>query len=210
MIARLRGLVDAVGEDWAVIDVGGVGYLVHCPARVLGRLPPVGEAVALFIETHVREDAISLYGFLEATERAWFRLLATVPGVGAKVALALLSVHSAEALGQAILAQDKAALSRASGVGPKLAARIASELRDRALSVGAGVPVPPAPAGGAARAAPQPVAADAQADALSALVNLGYGRTEAFAAVARAAAEMGPEAPLSALLQGALRDLGRS
>lgn len=213
MIAKLRGLVDAVGEDWVVIDVNGVGYQAFCPTRVLQRLPMVGESTTLFIETHVREDHIHLFGFLEAAERAWFRLLSTVPGVGSKVALALLSVLSAEALGQAIVAGDKTALTRAAGVGPKLAQRIAAELKDRAVALGA-----------LGNAAPRLALADGPApaaeasggsvgvgeDALSALVNLGYGRAEALVAVARTQAALGPEAPLSAVLQAALRELGRN
>jgi holliday junction DNA helicase RuvA len=131
MIAKLSGLVDALGDDWAVIDVGGVGYLVFCSGRTLSRLPRLGEAARLLIETHVREDHIHLYGFAEEAERQWFRLLLTVQGVGSKVAMAILSALSADALTEAIGAGDKAMLSRAQGVGPKLAARLVTAPRPR-------------------------------------------------------------------------------
>ncbi len=131
MIARLRGRVDSVGEDHAVVDVGGVGYLVACSARTLGALPGAGEAVDLHVETQVRAESITLYGFRDPTERAWFRLLQTVQGVGARVALGVLSVLTPETLARAVAAQDKAALTRASGVGPRLASRIVAELKDR-------------------------------------------------------------------------------
>lgn len=136
MIARLKGIVDSIGDDCAVIDVNGVGYLVFCSGRTLRRLT-VGEAAVLEIETHVREDHIHLYGFSDKLEREWFKLLTTVQGVGARVALAILSVVSPETVGQAIAAQDKAPFTRAVGVGPKLAGRIVSELKDKAASVAA-------------------------------------------------------------------------
>ena len=139
MIARLRGTLDTLGEDHAVIDVGGVGYLVACPTRTLAALPRPGEAVDLLIETQVRDDSITLYGFRSGAERSWFRLLQTVQGVGARVALAILSVLGPDELARAVAAQDKAALARASGVGPRLAGRIASELNgspDRAARPG--------------------------------------------------------------------------
>ena len=129
MIAKLSGILDSVGPDGAVIDVGGVGYLAFCSRRTLGQLPSPGGTVRLLIETHVREDHIHLYGFADAGERDWFRLLTTVQGVGARLALAILSAVAPEALTLAIVAQDKAALARADGVGPRLAARIANELR---------------------------------------------------------------------------------
>ena len=131
MIAKLAGTVDSVGPDGAVIDVGGVGYLAFCSTRTIGRLPPPGGAVRLLIETHVREDHIHLYGFIDAAERDWFRLLTTVQGVGARLALAILSAVAPEALALTIVAQDKAMLARADGVGPRLAARIVNELRDK-------------------------------------------------------------------------------
>ena len=198
MIAKLTGLIDSKTSDAAVIDVGGVGYLVFCSARSLNRLPATGGPISLFIETHVREDHIHLYGFVDAAEREWFRLLTTVQGVGAKVALAILSVLSAADLTQSIAAQDRTSLTRASGVGPKLASRIVAELKDKiggfALGPGAAVAGATEPSG--------PVA-----DAVSALVNLGYRRVEAFGAVAQAAKRLGPNAPLDALIKAGLKDL---
>lgn len=204
MIAKLKGLVDGTGDDWAVIDVGGVGYLVFCSAKTLARLPGGGEAAQLFIETHVREDHIHLYGFADPTEREWFRLLLTVQGVGSKVALALLSALAPEDLSRAIAAADKAMLSRAQGVGPKLAARLVTELKDKV----AGIALAPfAPATGGAPTAP--LTAGPLEDALSALVNLGYRRIEAHAAVLKAAEELGEGASASALIRAGLKALGK-
>lgn len=194
MIARLTGLLDSTGEDWAVVDVGGVGYLVQCSARTLSQLPGRGERVSLAVETHMREDRIQLYGFLEQVERDWFRLLTTVQGVGAKVALGLLSVMGPGEMSGAIAAQDKAAISRAQGVGPRLAGRILSELRDR---VGGISPSSPTPGGG-----PSPVD-----DAVSALVNLGYARTDAHGAVLAAARSLGDEASVEDLIRSGLKEL---
>jgi Holliday junction DNA helicase RuvA len=185
MIGKLTGLVDSLGEDWAIIDVHGVGYIVFASSRTLGALPARGEAVALFIETHVREDHIHLFGFAEANERDWFRLLCTVQGVGAKVGLAVLSALAPDEILQAIAAQDKTVLIRASGVGLKLAQRITIELKDKAGGFMLG-PASSRPAGQAG-----PLRAGPQEDAVSALVNLGYGRADAFAAVARALGETG-------------------
>ncbi len=198
MIARLKGIVDSVGEDWAVIDVAGVGYLLFCPARTLARLPRPGEAASLHVETHVREDHIHLYGFAEAAERDWFRLLQTVQGVGAKVALNLLSALTPEQLAGAIALADKAALSRAQGVGAKLAARIAAELKDKVGGIAAGMP--------AAIVAP---AVGPAAEAVSALGKLGYRRIEAESAVRRAIGELGEGAAAAAILRASLRALGR-
>lgn len=209
MIAKLKGLVDSLGDDWAVIDVGGVGYLVFCASRTLGRLPAAGEAVEVFVETHVREDHIHLYGFLSDAERACFRLLTTVQGVGAKVALAILSVGAPEQLAQAIAAQDKATFARANGVGPKLAQRIVSELKDKAAHLAMAAPPKMALAGAAPAPAAAPADGGAVEDAVSALVNLGYGRAEAFAAVSRATQDKGEGAATSALIGAALRDLGQ-
>jgi Holliday junction DNA helicase RuvA len=202
VIARLRGTLDALDEDHAVIDVGGIGYLVACSPRTLAALPRPGEAVDLLIETQVREDSITLYGFRTVAERSWFRLLQTVQGVGARVALAVLSVLGPDELTRAIVAQDKAALGRASGVGPRLAGRIASELKDRLtdLPVPAGAPLP-----GAAGVE----LAGAAGDAVSALVNLGYGRSEAHAAIAKAAAALGTDVPVETLIRTGLRELVR-
>ncbi len=205
MIGKLTGVLDASGEDWAVVDVNGVGYLVFCSRRTLERAGRPGEAVSLLVETHVREDHIHLYGFADPAERDWFRLLSTVQGVGAKMALAVLSTLSPGDLIRAIAAQDKAALTRASGVGPKLAARILAELKDKAGAIALGLAVGPgADAGVGARSAGLEAAAE---DALSALVNLGYGRSEALGAVAEASRRLGAQAPLAALIKEGLKEL---
>ncbi|MBF0374614.1 MAG: Holliday junction branch migration protein RuvA, partial [Alphaproteobacteria bacterium] len=200
MIAKLRGLLDSQGDDWAVIDVGGVGYMVFCSGRTLSRLPAVGEAVALVVETHVREDHIHLYGFFDAGERAWFRLLLTVQGVGSKVALSVLSVLPPDQLSAAIAAQDKRELTRAGGVGPKLAQRIVLELKDKA----AGIAVSDAFVPAAASASGFAPAGGAIEDAVSALVNLGYRRVEAFAAVSGAARVLGENARVPELIRSGL------
>ncbi|UTW50627.1 Holliday junction branch migration protein RuvA [bacterium SCSIO 12827] len=213
MIARLKGFVDAVGTDTAVIDVNGVGYLVHASSRTLSQMGQ-GEAVALFIETHVREDHIHLYGFLRADEQDWFRLLTTVQGVGAKVALAMLSALTGDMLLQAIAAGDKAAICRAPGVGPKLAQRILHELKDKVGALALG---PVAAKGGAAPApgAAKPVSAgdaaqDLLRDAASALVNLGYTPSEALGAVSRAAQASEAALTLEALIRAGLAELAPS
>lgn len=200
MIARLRGRLDSFGEDHAVIDVGGVGYLVVCPTRTLAALPRPGEAVDLLVETQVRAESITLYGFGDPAERSWFRLLQTVQGVGARVALGILSVLPPDQLARAVAAQDKAALARASGVGPRLAGRIAGELKDRLGEL-------PASAASAPIAAPLGGAAE---EAASALVNLGYGRSEAHQAVAKAAAILGDTAALDALIRTGLQELAQA
>jgi len=206
MIAKLSGRVDSVGDDWAVIDVGGVGYLVSCSGRTLGRLA-VGAAAALHVETHVREDAIQLFGFADTAERDWFRLLITVQGVGAKVALNILSVATPEHLWQIIAAGDRTGLTRASGVGPKLALRILTELKDKAIGLSAALP---AVAGGGTQLAAAGAAQGGPLDdAVSALVNLGYSRLEAVQAVAEAAAQLGEQPAVSALIGAALKRLGR-
>jgi Holliday junction DNA helicase RuvA len=199
MIAKLTGLVDSSGAGWAVVDVSGVGYLVHCSGRALAALPAQGEPVSLFIETHVREDHIHLYGFPEAAERDWFRLLSTVQGVGARMALAILSALAPGDLIQAIAAQDKRALTRANGVGPKLAVRIVTELKDKAGQFALG------PA--AALAGPAAGVPPLSEDAISALVNLGYQRGEAFGAVAQATRTLGAEAALEAVIKAGLKEL---
>lgn len=202
MIARLTGQAEILGEDRAIVDVGGVGYLVFCSGRTLARLPGDGATVQLRIETHVREDHIHLYGFADASEHEWFRLLTTVQGVGAKVALAILTVLTPDELLRAVASADKAAVARASGVGPKLAARIVSELKDKVGGIALG---PAAMAAANGRAA----AATADADAVSALVNLGYGRSEAFAAVARAGNRLGTGVALAELIRGGLEELSQ-
>lgn len=205
MIAKLTGLLDSVGTDHCVVDCGGVGYLVSCSARTLRRLDRPGSAVSLRIETHVREDNISLYGFVDQAERDWFRLLTTVQGVGSRVALAILSVLDPERLSQAIAAQDKAALAQADGVGPKLANRIISELKDKVPTFGLTTAAAGAvsPAGGAG---PAP-GAGAAADAVSALCNLGYRRADAFTAVAAVAGRLGPDATVQDLIRAGLKEL---
>jgi len=198
MIARLRGLLDGTAADSAVIDVQGVGYLVFASVKTLGTLGGAGDAVSLHIETQVREDAIQLFGFVHADERDWFRLLLSVQGVGGRVALAILSVLAPGELHHAIAAKDTASIARANGVGPKLAARIVNELKDKAGSVGsAAVP--------AAVANPK----GAVADTLSALANLGFRPMDASRAVAEAHAELGAEADVGELLRVALRKSAR-
>ncbi len=203
MIAKLKGLVDAVGDDWLIIDVAGVGYLVHASSRTLSALPSQGEATALHIETVVREDAITLYGFASVTEQQMFRLLTSVQGVGAKVGLAILSVLAPSDLQNAIAAQDKTAVVRANGVGPKLAARIVNELKDKVTGLvfqSAGVQA-------AAVSPSAPAVGGTVADAVSALANLGYRPVDAHAVVARLATEQGEAATVASLVPAALKEL---
>ena len=202
MIGKLRGLVDSYGDDFVIIDVQGVGYVVQCSTRTLQALPRAGEATALAIETQVREDAIRLFGFMSDAERDWFRLLQAVQGVGAKVALAILGILPPGDLAQAIALQDKAAVARAPGVGPKLAARITAELKDKAPAFGAVDPVAARLAGDEPRGASKPVL-----DAISALVNLGYGRPQAAAAVAASLKALGETADASALIRRGLKEM---
>jgi Holliday junction DNA helicase RuvA len=201
MIAKLAGVIDQIGPEAAIIDVSGVGYLAFCSTRTIGRLPAVGAPASLLIETHVREDHIHLYGFVDAAERDWFRQLTTVQGVGARLALAILSAVAPEHLGPAILARDKAALMRADGVGARLAARIVNELHDKVDGAAAEATVPTTTAADAD--------AGPAADAVSALVNLGYRRTEAFGAVATAARRLGSGADAGALIRVGLQELAR-
>ncbi|MEC8174702.1 MAG: Holliday junction branch migration protein RuvA [Pseudomonadota bacterium] len=201
MIASLKGVLESVAEESAVVDVSGVGYLVFCSGRTLANLPQPGEAVRFVVETHVREDHIHLYGFAEPGERDWFRLLTTVQGVGAKVALAILSALGPEELVQAVAAQDKAAVSRANGVGPKLAGRIVLELKDKVGNL-VSATLPHAAAGSA------PAGGDSE-DAISALVNLGFQRTDAFGAVARAGQKLGEDAGVDALIRAGLQELSQ-
>lgn len=201
MIAMLAGRVDSVGDDWAVLDVQGVGYLVFCSTRTLSALPPPGEAARLEIVTHVREDHIHLYGFGAAREREWFRLLTTVQGVGARVALAILSVLGPDDLAQAIAVQDRHAVARANGVGPKLAGRIVAELKDKAGAI--------AFTGAGLVSADGIVAAGADEEAVSALVNLGFSRTDAAGAVIRASHQLGGQAAVAELIRAGLRELSQ-
>nr|WP_175581211.1 Holliday junction branch migration protein RuvA [Thalassospira sp. HF15] len=228
----MRGVVDFIGEDSVILDVNGVGYLVFASRRTLSMLPPKGGDAGLMIETHVREDHIHLYGFADNAEKQWFALLTTVQGVGAKVALALLSVLTPTDLLRALAAQDTTALCRAPGIGPKVATRIVGELKDKAAKLNLGpVAAPAAPASPAEEpekpaaksrkstkpakdvstdtAASAPVVDDSVvlADAVSALVNLGYGRSEAFGAVGKAAQQAGDDKSIDTLIRLGLKEL---
>jgi holliday junction DNA helicase RuvA len=204
MIGSLNGTVAAVGEETALIEVGGVGYVVQAGARTLGRLD-MGAPARLHIETHVREDAIRLYGFDSEEERAWFAHLQTIPGVGAKVALAILDAMPPSVLIDAIALQDKAAFARANGVGPKLAARLATELAAKQgpkgfISIGGAAP---------ARASAPPAVNGARAEAVSALVNLGIDQSSAARAVASASRAFDADAPAPELIRAALKEVSR-
>ena len=205
MIGKLKGILDSYGEDFVIVDVNGVGYVVHCSARTLQALPAPGEPVTLAIETHVREDQIRLFGFMADVEREWFRLLQTVQGVGTKVALAILGTLKPADLATAIAMRDKAMVARTPGVGPKVAERIVTELKDKAPAY---TDVDPAVVrlSGAVdeRRAPAPVA-----DAVSALVNLGYGQPQAAAAVAAAARAAGEGADTRQLIRLGLKELSK-
>jgi Holliday junction DNA helicase RuvA len=204
MIGKLRGVIDSVDEEGLILDVNGVGYLVAASARTLRALPPAGQTAELLVETQVREDAIRLFGFLTAIERDWFRALQSVQGVGARVALGILGALTAEALSTAIARQDKAMMARAPGVGPKLAARLVLELKDKAPAFG--VADLGGPRAGADGSLKLPKAAE---DAILALVGLGYARPQAAAAVAKSSAQLGEEAQTAALIRAGLRELAQ-
>ena len=205
MIGKLRGVIDSYGDDWVIVDVGGIGYQVFCSARTLQALPRPGEAATLSIETYVREDMIRLYGFANELEREWFRLLQTVQGVGAKVALAVLGTLKPGELATAIALQDRATLARAPGVGRKVAERMVTELRDKAPAYSSADPaVVHLQADLADRRAPAPVA-----DAVSALINLGYAQIQASAAVAAAVRSAGEAASTEQLIRLGLKELAR-
>jgi Holliday junction DNA helicase RuvA len=205
MIGKLTGTIDSYGEDFIIVDVGGVGYVVHCSARTLQALPAAGEPVALAIETHVREDQIRLFGFLTPVEREWFRLLQTVQGVGTKVALSVLGTLAPADLASAIALRDKAMIARSPGVGQKVAERIVTELKDKAPAYAEVDPAVIRLSGAIEeKRAPRPVA-----DAISALVNLGYGHPQAAAAIAAAAQNAGEAADAASLIRLGLRELGR-
>jgi Holliday junction DNA helicase RuvA len=205
MIGKLRGVIDTYRDDSILLDVHGVGYLVHCSARTLQALPPAGEAATLIIETWVREDQIRLYGFISEVEREWFMLLTDVQGVGARVALAVLSTLRTSELANAIALGDKAAVARTPGVGGKLAQRIVTELKDKAPAFASVDPAVVRLSGDLAeKRAPQPVA-----DAVSALVNLGYGEIQASAAISAAVQSTGEGATTQQLIRGALRELAK-
>ena len=205
MIAKLKGLLDETGADWAVIDVAGVGYLVHCSVRTLTALGEVGEGCTVFTDLQVSENDMRLLGFAEAAERDWFRLLTQVQGVGSKVALAILSALSVDEVQAACANGDAAMVARANGVGPKLAGRIVNELKDKAGAMpggGGGCG-----AGGAAAGAIP--AGSVSADAVSALQNLGFKPAHAVSAVAQAHNELGEAAELDALVRAALKKVAR-
>ena len=203
MIGKLKGVIDSYEADGVILDVHGVGYIVHCSSRTLQTLPRPGEAAVLSIETHVREDAIRLYGFLSDAERDWFRLLQTVQGVGAKVALAILGLGPVSELASAIALQDKTAIARAPGVGPRLAARLTLDLKDKMPAFGSVDPTVARLAGEEpARGTPPAVQ-----DAISALVNLGYGRPQAAVAVAAAMKALGDDAAAQDLIRRGLKEL---
>jgi len=205
MIGKLTGVIDSFGEDWVIVDVGGVGYQVYCPARTLQGLPAPGGAVTLSIETYLREDVIRLYGFASDVEREWFRLLQTVQGVGARVAMAVLGTLKAGELATAIALQDKASLTRTPGIGKKVADRIVAELRDKAPEYSSADPaIIQLQAELAEHRAPRAVA-----DAVSALVNLGYAQVQASAAVATAARAGGEGASAEQLIRAGLKELAR-
>lgn len=218
MIAKLKGLIDSIAADYLILDVSGVGYQVYASRRTLGRMGQAGEAVSLLINMQIREDSMTLYGFLDQAEQEWFRLLTSVQGVGAKAALAILSVCPSDKIGFAIAGGDKAALTQADGVGPKLASRILTELKDKAgsmadsLSVsaksGSGVTVASS-AASAVRPASEQDDGLSQ-DAVSALVNLGYGRTDAYSAVMKVtqtANDNDSEITLQSIIRLALKEL---
>jgi Holliday junction DNA helicase RuvA len=205
MIGKLTGTIDSYGEDFVILDVNGVGYLVHCSGRTLQELPRVGEAVALAIETHVREDQIRLFGFLSGGEREWFRLLQTVQGVGTKVSLAILSTLKPADLATAIAMRDKTTITRTPGVGPKVAERIVTELKDKAPALAVVDPAVVRLSGAVDdRRAPGPVL-----DAVSALINLGYAQPQATAAVAAAVREAGEGADTARLIRLGLKELAK-
>ncbi len=205
MIGKLKGTIEEIGEDHVLIDVHGVCYVAFCSARTLSRIGSAGEAIVLFIETYVREDQLKLFGFLSALEREWFRLLQIVQGVGSKVALAVLSTLTPGELANAIALQDKTMISRAPGVGPKVAIRILTELKNKA----------PAFAGeasatiGLKQELGEGVASGPVTDAVSALTNLGYSRDQAANAVAAALKNAGDDADSSKLIRLGLKELAR-
>ena len=212
MIAKLRGLIDTIGDDYCIIDVNGVGYLVSASSKTLGKLAQ-GEEATLLTEMVVREDSLSLFGFADAWEKEWFTTLTKVQGVGAKVCLSILSVLTPAQLSQAISAQDKTSFCRASGVGPKLAARIVTELKDKIVTIPVGISgtnadevIEGAPA--AQVVLPKDVDYSKSEDVISALVNLGYQRLEAYRAVSKAVAE-NPDANVPTLIRLALKEFAK-
>ncbi len=205
MIGKLSGIIDSFGPDYILLDVSGVGYLVHCSPRTLAQAGQTGDTASFLIDTHVREDAINLYGFKDAMEQQWFRLLTSVQGVGARVGMSILGACPAERIGFAIASGDKAAIQAADGVGPKLALRIVTELKDKAGKIDLQISAPKIEAKGG-KAATAPVSLDQ--DAVSALVNLGYAKTDAFQAVLHVKqANDNAELSLSDMIRLALKEL---
>ncbi|MGB3023085.1 MAG: Holliday junction branch migration protein RuvA [Methyloceanibacter sp.] len=204
MIGKLTGRVEEIGHGAVIVDVNGVGYEVTVGARTLSRLPPIGDTVSLSIDTHMRDDSIRLYGFATEHERAWFRALQTVQGVGAKVALAVLGTLELDDLANAVALQDKSPVGRAPGVGPKVAARIVAELKDRMPTLAPAI----RPGGGIATVAVLPDAAHAR-DAVSALTNLGYAHAQAAAAISLAVGKVGREARAEELIRLGLKELAQ-
>ncbi|HEU4838138.1 MAG TPA: Holliday junction branch migration protein RuvA [Micavibrio sp.] len=208
MIGKLSGIIDGFGSDYILLDVGGVGYLVYCSPRTLQQSGQAGDPASFLIDTHVREDAINLYGFKDAFEQQWFRLLTSVQGVGAKVGMAILGACPPERLGFAIASGDKAAVQAADGVGPKLALRIVTELKDKAakMDLSASLPARETKATGKQDVGKAPVSIDQ--DAVSALVNLGYAKSDAFQAVLQAKGKADNDnADLSEIIRLALKEL---
>lgn len=206
MIGKLKGFVDSYGEDWVIVDVNGVGYIALCSARTLSTLNE-GDPVTLFIETQVREDAITLVGFVSEAERDWFRLVFTVQGVGTRVALSLLTALSPSELASALAREDKKAIERANGVGPRLASRIVTELKDKVparLGLASALSTAPEEKSVASGAGN-----NAMRDAISALSNLGYPPAQAAGAIAAAADRLGPEAGAEVLIRQGLKELAR-
>lgn len=201
MIAKLKGILDSTGDGFLILDVNGVGYRVFCSNKTLAKMPPAGQAAALLIETQVREDHIHLFGFADAVEKGWFSLLTTVQGVGAKVALAILSVLSAQELSMAVMSGDSKSVTRANGVGPKLAVRIVTELKGKTGNFDtAGA------SGIVGDVSTDTEQGSAVGDAVSALVNLGYARMDAAMAVNKALKNRGAQASVSDLIRDALKE----
>ncbi len=207
MIGKLTGIIDTYGEDYLILDVSGVGYLVKASARTLSRIGSRGDPASLLIDTNVREDAITLYGFADEAEQKWFRLLTSVQGVGAKAGLSILAVCPPEKVALAIAAQDKAALTQADGIGPKIATRILTELKDKATNMDLSSAAAKSADTKKAPAAPENTGIEQ--DAVSALINLGYARSDAYTAViqARASTEEGANDNLQDLIRRALKEL---
>ncbi len=207
MIAKLTGIIDSVGSNYAIIDVNGIGYMVYASARTLSKIgSEKGTNVGLLIETYVREDQITLFGFADTDEKEWFNLLFSVQGVGAKMALNLLSAIPAEQLPLVIASEDKAAIRQADGVGPKLAARIITELKDKAGKMALGA-VATQNAAKAKKGEVPPIVITVSNDAISALINLGYGRAEAFSTVSDIVGKMGEETPVGEIIRESLKEL---